>query len=161
MTMDLDQKLLLQVIQRLRSAGQTLSLAESCTGGLLSSFVTAQAGISDIYYGGVVAYSYEAKKNIISVSAASLEKYGAVSINVAQEMAVGCLKVFNSSWAVSITGVAGPSGGTVDKPVGTVCFAVAGPQIVQSVQKHFSGERKDIQVQSANWALAFLLESLH
>lgn len=100
-----------------------LTLAESCTGGLASSIITEIAGSSAWFDCGFVTYSNEAKQKMLGVSAATLEKYGAVSEETAMEMALGAINHSQASIAGSITGIAGPSGGSTSKPVGTVCFA--------------------------------------
>lgn len=105
--------------------GKTLAVAESCTGGSISARITALAGASEYYRGGVTAYSNEAKAGILGVSMSDIEKYGAVSEPVARQMAAGALARFRADYAVSTTGVAGPGGGTPEKPVGTVWMAVA------------------------------------
>ncbi|MCB0422809.1 MAG: CinA family protein, partial [Bdellovibrionales bacterium] len=97
-----------------------LSLAESCTGGLLSSWIAAQAGVSAFFQGAVVSYAGSVKVGVLGVTRQTLESCGEVSTDVAAEMAAGVCQRMNSDWAVSITGIAGPTGGTEDKPVGTV-----------------------------------------
>lgn len=105
--------------------GQTLAVAESCTGGSISARITAMAGASEYFLGGVTSYSNEAKASILGVSRADIEKYGAVSETVARQMAAGVLERFGADYGVSTTGVAGPGGGTAEKPVGTVWMAIA------------------------------------
>ncbi len=107
--------------------GLTLATAESCTGGNIARLITGLAGASDYFLGGIVSYSNQVKKDVLGVSAADLEKYGAVSQPVALQMAQGARKVTGADWAVSTTGIAGPGGGSPQKPVGTVWIAVAGP----------------------------------
>jgi len=111
-----------QVAQLL--TGRRMATAESCTAGLLAARLTDRAGSSDYVMGGVVAYSNEAKVNLLGVDAALIDKHGAVSEPVAEAMAAGALLRFGADTAVGITGIAGPGGGTPEKPVGTVCFAV-------------------------------------
>ncbi len=115
------------LLRRLKSAGVTVACAESCTGGTIAHMITLTPGVSSFFLGGVVAYSNDVKKNVLHVSADDLEKYGAVSENVARQMAEGVRKLTGADYAVSTTGVAGPDGGTKEKPVGTVWMAVAGP----------------------------------
>lgn len=105
--------------------GQTLAVAESCTGGSISARITAMAGSSEYFLGGVTSYSNEAKANILGVSMADIESCGAVSETVARQMAAGALERFGADFAISTTGVAGPGGGTEEKPVGTVWMAIA------------------------------------
>ena len=115
------------VAEMLIAKGQTLAAAESCTGGALSAKFTAMNGASSYFMGGVVSYSNEVKNQVLGVSAEDLETYGAVSEPVARQMAEGVRRVCGTTWGVSTTGIAGPTGGTPDKPVGTVWMAVAGP----------------------------------
>jgi PncC family amidohydrolase len=109
-----------------RASGNCLfTFAESCTGGLLASFVTSVPGVSSVFPGSLVTYSNEEKRNLLSVSGYTLERFGAVSAECATEMARGALERFGTIVAVSVTGVAGPDGGSAEKPVGTVWFAAA------------------------------------
>ena len=109
----------------LRERGRTLAVAESCTGGSISARITALAGASEYYLGGVTSYSNEAKARLLGVSVPDIERFGAVSETVARQMAAGALERFGADYAVSTTGVAGPGGGTPEKPVGTVWMAIA------------------------------------
>ena len=109
----------------LRERGRTLAVAESCTGGSISARITALAGASEYYLGGVTSYSNEAKARLLGVSVPDIERFGAVSETVARQMAAGALERFGAAYAVSTTGVAGPGGGTPEKPVGTVWMAIA------------------------------------
>jgi nicotinamide-nucleotide amidase len=113
------------VAEMLRGRGATLAVAESCTGGRIASLFTAMAGASDYFECGVVTYSNFSKKEILGVKGATLEKYGAVSREVVEEMAEGVLAISDADYAIATTGIAGPTGGTPEKPVGTVWIAVA------------------------------------
>ena len=113
------------VVGLLRERGQKLATAESCTGGLIGKMITDVAGSSDVYEGGVVSYSYELKEGMLGISHELLEKKGAVCEEVAHAMAGGIVRKTGAEWGIGITGIAGPDGGTEDKPVGTVWFAVA------------------------------------
>lgn len=148
------------IAEKLRSHKQKLAFAESCTGGLLSYRMVALAGISDVYLGGIVAYDNQVKIQQLNVTSELLQKHGAVSSEVALKMASSVRIKLSSDWSVAITGIAGPSGGSPEKPVGTVWFAVSGPQIEKSVCKNFSGNRHEIQNQSADFALEFLNQFL-
>jgi PncC family amidohydrolase len=150
----------LQVIQRLRSLKQTLGFAESCTAGLASATLGEIAGVSDIFLGSVVSYSNEVKENLLQVSNGTLKTEGAVSEQVALQMAQGLRKQVKCHWSVSITGIAGPTGGTPEKPVGTVWFAVVGPGFETTEKKLFSGSRKEIQKQAVQFAFEILSKSL-
>lgn len=146
--------------ERLRVHGLTLGAAESCTGGLLSSLLTAEAGASDWYRGGVIAYANEVKSNALGVPTQLIEAKGAVSVEVAEAMATGVCRALDCSVGVSVTGIAGPGGGSDTKPVGTVCFAVHGPTRTCSEARHFPGDRTRVQRMAAFHALSMLLNEL-
>jgi len=149
-----------EVSKLLSSRGQTLALAESCTGGKLSGHFVTHAGVSSFYLGGVVSYSNAIKEKILGVSPSLLKTVGAVSSPVALEMARGVRALMGATWAVSTTGIAGPTGGTDTKPVGTVWFAVVGPGI-ESVQREvFEGDRGQIQDKAVKFAINFLTQNL-
>ncbi len=115
------------VLKRLGQAGQTLSVAESCTGGGLGAELTAVPGASSVMLGGVISYANAIKRDLLAVPEQLLEQHGAVSAPVAEAMALGVRRLTGSDWALSVTGIAGPDGGTPEKPVGLVFVAVAGP----------------------------------
>ena len=115
------------VAELLLAEGATLSAAESCTGGALSAKFTAMSGASEYFWGGVVSYDNSVKENLLGVSRENLEQYGAVSEQVARQMAEGVRRACGTTYGVATTGIAGPTGGTPDKPVGTVWMAVATP----------------------------------
>ena len=121
--------------------GRTLSVAESCTGGTISSRITAIPGCSEWYRGGITAYSNEIKRDVLGVEAAALEEFGAVSAAVVEQMALGAMRIFGSDYAVATSGIAGPSGGTAEKPVGTVWTAAAGPGFTVSRKFSFGSNR--------------------
>ncbi len=150
------------LVQKLHSQKQTLALAESCTGGLLSSQLTQLAGVSQVFRGAVVAYSNQIKIDLLDVPLATLEEHGAVSAATALAMAQGACRRLSATWAVAVTGIAGPEGGSIDKPVGTVHFAVVGPQIASTFTKAhlFTGSRTEIQQQAAAFAAEFLLQKV-
>jgi nicotinamide-nucleotide amidase len=146
----------------LKARGYTLSLAESCTGGMVAQYVTSIAGSSAWFDRGFVTYSNQAKIEIFGVSAQTLETYGAVSEQTASEMATGALRISPVQIAGSITGIAGPDGGTVEKPVGTVCFAWAtSHKPTSTTTKHFQGNRQEIRQQAAITMMAGLIDSLN
>ncbi len=151
-----------QVVNALKSRGQTLALAESCTGGLLSSWITRIPGVSEVFKGAVVSYAGEVKQNILGVPEELLKLHGEVSPLVAEKMAQGARRVLLSDWSISITGIAGPTGGSDEKPIGTVCFAVVGPDIEKSYRNNFDPRlsREEIQEQASVFALNLLLEFL-
>lgn len=141
----------------LKQRGYVLTLAESCTGGMAAQAITSIAGSSNWFDRGFVTYSNTAKVEMLNVSATTLETYGAVSEQTAAEMATGALKNSHAQIAGSITGIAGPSGGSAEKPVGTVCFAWVGTQLPMSTcTQQFAGDRTAIRQQ----ATAFLLTAL-
>jgi len=139
----------------------TLAVAESCTGGWLSKVLTDLSGSSQWFLGGVVSYSNESKQGLINVEKKHLDQFGAVSKEVAEQMAEGVEKAFMSSISVSITGVAGPSGGTPDKPVGLVWFGIKTPSAeAYSIRKTFVGSRDQVRQQAVLMALTLLLKDL-
>lgn len=138
---------------KMKASGDVLATAESCTGGWVSQAVTAVAGSSDWFDRGFVTYSNAAKRELLGVHAETLAQHGAVSEQTAREMALGALARSKASVALSITGVAGPTGGSVEKPVGTVCFAWARAGLVRSESRHFPGDREAVRRQSVIHAL--------
>jgi nicotinamide-nucleotide amidase len=145
--------------QTLLARGEFLAAAESCTGGWLAQSVTAIAGSSGWFDRGFVTYSNEAKVEMLGVPETTLERHGAVSEATARAMARGVLSHSRANWAVSITGIAGPTGGSPEKPVGTVCFAWAQKDNGCEAQIcHFSGDRAAVREQSVRHALNGLLK---
>ena len=138
-----------------------LVTAESCTGGWAAQAVTAIAGSSDWFERGFVTYSNAAKEEMLGVRPATIAKYGAVSEETAREMALGALKHSRGTIALAITGIAGPSGGSAEKPVGTVCFAWArkGHDAIAETRR-FSGDRDAVRRQSVEHALGKVLQLL-
>ena len=145
---------------RLIEANQTVSVAESCTGGLLGAALTEQPGSSSYFLGGVQAYANSVKEELLGVSHETLLSFGAVSEEVASEMALGIKRLTGSDWAISTTGIAGPDGGTDDKPVGTVWISVADSDGVYSQMLSLSGSRSEIRKSTVDEALNMLLERL-
>lgn len=147
-----------QLGEKLRQRGLYLVTAESCTGGLLAATLTAIAGSSSWFERGFVTYSNAAKQSLLRVSPATLERFGAVSVQTAEAMAVGALLQSDANVSVAITGIAGPTGGTPDKPLGTVCFSFVsdGQQpVTECVQ--FGGQRKAVRLQSVQHAIEHLI----
>jgi nicotinamide-nucleotide amidase len=140
--------------------GLRLATAESCTGGLIGHLITNVAGSSTYYLGGVTAYSNEAKVNLLGVSRKTLEWNGAVSQRTVLEMARGVRKAMGADIGVSVSGIAGPTGGTPDKPVGTVWIGLSSDR--EEFAQHFlwSGDRLSVKEQSAQAALKMVLEHL-
>jgi len=143
-----------------------IALAESCTGGLVSTTLTDLAGSSDWFERGYITYSNEAKSECLDVPIEIIEAFGAVSEQVAKAMADGARRKADVNVAISITGIAGPTGGSVEKPVGTVCFGWSIKQNVGddiktiTITKQFSGDRQAVRVQACDYALSKLLELL-
>lgn len=145
----------------LKARGLMLAMAESCTGGLVAEATTRIAGSSAWFDRGFVTYSNAAKIDMLGVNSKTLEKFGAVSEQTAKEMAIGALKNSAAQIAGSITGIAGPDGGTLEKPVGTVCFAWVGQNLpVSASTQIFSGNRETIRQQAAIYMMAGLIERL-
>lgn len=143
---------------RLKAAGQRLVTAESCTGGWIAQAVTGIAGSSEWFERGYVTYSNAAKQESLGVAGATLARFGAVSEETAREMALGALAASRASVALAVTGVAGPSGGSAEKPVGTVCFAWAlRDRPPCSETRRFSGDRGEVRRQSVIRALQGLI----
>jgi len=142
--------------------GWTVGCAESCTGGLLASSICAFPGVSSFFKGGVISYARSVKAGILNIPESLLQVHGEVSLPVVRAMAVGARRALDCTWAVSITGIAGPSGGSPGKPVGFVCFAVSGPGFESSVQHQFDGRggRQDIQRQAALFAFDLLVNAM-
>jgi nicotinamide-nucleotide amidase len=137
-----------------------IATAESCTGGLVAGVITAVAGSSDWFDSGFVTYSNEAKIGQLAVPPSTIEQFGAVSEETALSMAEGALRASRAQWAVAVTGIAGPAGGTPDKPVGTVCFAWGGPGAAKVYRTRLDGDRAGIRRESVRIALQGLLDRL-
>jgi nicotinamide-nucleotide amidase len=144
----------------LRARNRTLATAESCTGGLLAERVTSVSGSSDYYWGGVVSYANEAKVRELGVKRETLRRFGAVSGKTAREMAAGLRRRAKTEYALSVTGIAGPGGGSAEKPVGLVFIGMAGPEGIFVVKKTFLGDRSFVRQQSVLWALDHLRRAL-
>ncbi len=148
------------IAKNLNKKKQTLGLAESCTGGHISSCITETPGASKFFNGCIVSYANSAKTDLLGVPRKVLIKHGAVSKQTAIGMALGARKALRSTWAVSVTGIAGPTGGSESKPVGLVFASVVGPNVEVVVKNIFKGSRKTIQYQAAEQALRLLLRYL-
>lgn len=148
------------VIENLRINGLTLATAESCTGGNIARVVTSEAGASEVYTGGVVSYDNSVKTGVLGVDPAVLEQHGAVSGQVVEQMAEGVCRVLGTSCSVATSGIAGPGGGTVDKPVGMVWIAVKTRRGVHSKCFKFRGKRGDIIRSASTAALLMLLRNI-
>ena len=154
-----------EVAKLLIARGWTLALAESCTGGLVCAALTDLAGSSDWFERGYITYSNQAKSECLGVATETIESFGAVSEQVAKAMSEGAQKNAGVNVAVSITGIAGPAGGSIEKPVGTVCFGwtiqkenLAAITICKTMQ--FSGDRQAVREQARDYALSELIKLL-
>ena len=154
------QEIAPDLLDALRQAGLKIATAESCTGGNIAHHLTLVAGCSDVYMGGAVTYSNEAKADILGVDPAVIEAEGAVSEPVVLAMAEGACRRFHTQCAVATSGIAGPSGGTDDKPVGTVWTAVVTPRGTFSELYHLAGPRSEIIDKATLLVLRLLLNHL-
>ena len=155
-----DETLEFATVQLLRKHQFTITTAESCTGGMIAQRITSVAGASDVYARGVVTYSNEAKIDMLRVPMEVLVAHGAVSEETATAMAAGARGLASSDFALSVTGIAGPGGGTSEKPVGLVYIGLAGPSGVTVTRHIFSGSRDDIRRRSSHVALAMLRDAV-
>lgn len=156
----MEDSLQAQVGVALSKHGWTLALGESCTGGLVAHLVTEVAGSSGYFIGGVVAYSNPIKEALLRVSTETLERFGAVSEQTAREMARGARTSLGADVGLSITGIAGPGGGSDDKPTGLTFVAVATPAWETAERHVWNGDRHQNKLDSAEAALALLLKAL-
>jgi PncC family amidohydrolase len=150
-----------QIGPLLRTLGQTVVTAESCTGGLIGHLLTEVPGSSDYVLGGVIAYANEVKRGVLGVAEETLSTVGAVSAETALQMARGARRLLHADYALAATGIAGPSGGTADKPVGLVYLALVGPDVERCERHVWEGSRSENKMLSARRALAMLIEHLH
>ena len=148
------------VHQMLSQRGKTLAVAESCTGGVIASRFTAMAGSSAYFLAGVVAYANEAKRDILGVSYDDIMRYGAVSEQVARQMAEGARRITGADYAIATTGIAGPSGGSLEKPVGTVWIAVATPHHTIAMMRPSGTDRSQIVNRASAYAIEMLYKEL-
>jgi PncC family amidohydrolase len=148
------------VLDRLRSQGIRLAVAESCTGGLLGARITEIPGSSEVFVGGIIAYDNAPKTELLGVAPALLAEHGAVSESVARAMAEGAARRFSVGAALSVTGIAGPGGGSPSKPVGTVWFGCVLDGVVETRRVLFAGTRHEIRARAAQAALMQLYRGL-
>lgn len=147
-----------EIIEKMIAKGLSLATAESCTGGLIGKTITDVPGASEIFGYGMVTYSNEAKQKVLGVKAETLNQFGAVSPETAEEMAIGLKQLSSADYAVSVTGIAGPGGGSAEKPVGLVYMGVASPRGVFVKKNLFHGNREEIRYQTMETALNFVAE---
>jgi nicotinamide-nucleotide amidase len=146
-------------IAALKAAGMTVATAESCTGGLIAGALTSVAGSSDVVYGGFVSYANEAKIAMLGVPFGVLKQFGAVSKECAMAMADGAMGSAGTHLAVAVTGIAGPTGGSADKPVGLVHFSVATEDGTTHLRKVFTGDRDEVRHATVVQALKLVLKA--
>ena len=148
-----------RVIEIFREKGLSLALAEPCSGGMIAETIPNVAGASDIFYGSAVTYVDSAKEHILGVARETLEKHGAVSSECAEEMACGARSVYGAGVALSVTGIAGPGGGSEAKPVGTVWFGLAAKDDAETFRRRFDGDRAAVRRQTVEEVLRRLAEA--
>ena len=155
-------KLATELVNILKEKGLTLSCAESCTGGLVSKAITDVSGASSVFYGGVVSYDNSVKMNILGVKSATLDVYGAVSNQVAEQMAVGVREACKTDVGISTTGIAGPSGGSAEKPVGTVFIGISFNDIIfsENLRINPSYSRDEIRCETVKQLLSVLIDKI-
>lgn len=149
-----------KIITVAKAKGVKLALAESCTGGMIAAAITDVPGSSDIFQGSAVTYSNQAKEDLLGVERDIIIKVGAVSCECAVQMAEGARRIYNAELALSVTGVAGPGGGTPEKPVGTVWFGYCSSVKEKTFVRRFSGTRDDVRKATVKTALEYLLKEL-
>jgi PncC family amidohydrolase len=145
-----------KTVEILKARGLTCATAESCTGGGIGSAITSVPGSSEVFAGGVVSYSNAAKRGVQGVSQESLDRFGAVSSEVACEMASGARRLLKTDIAVSVTGIAGPAGGSAEKPVGLVWFGISSARGTRTEKAIFAGDRARVREQAVLHALGML-----
>ena len=143
----------MELLQLLKNSESTIAVAESCTGGLISKRITDIPGSSEAFLGGLVVYSNDSKMNLLHISREALQKHGAVSEEIAREMSVGVRERFDATIGISATGIAGPGGGTEEKPVGTVCFGIATPDGVESFTESITMDRERVRFYASQYIL--------
>ena len=149
------------LIQKLTESNQTLSTVESCTGGLLFGYLTAVPGASAVLDRGFITYSDQSKQEMVGVTANTLAAFGAVSQQTAEEMAKGGCRIARTDLSISLTGIAGPSGGSAEKPVGLVWISAVRKDGIQQTERHlFTGDRKQIRMLACTHAISLLLRLL-
>lgn len=155
------EELASQVVQTLSARNSWLATAESCTGGLMGHLVTNTPGASMVYKGGVIAYANDVKERILGVRSETLAQEGAVSEATALQMVAGACGLLGAEWGIAVTGIAGPGGGTPEKPVGLVYIAIQSPAGQQVWKCLFTGDRESIKLATVEKSLKLLLEVLH
>ncbi|MAD41305.1 MAG: damage-inducible protein CinA [Arcobacter sp.] len=143
----------------LRQKKQSITTAESCTGGLIAHMITKIPNSSNVFNGSIVSYSNNIKNKELNVQNITLDNYGAVSCEVVREMLEGSIQKFDADYAIAVSGIAGPGGGSTTKPVGTVVIGCIGPTSTKEIDiYHFEGSREEVQIQAAKTGLKKILE---
>ncbi|WKZ57606.1 MAG: CinA family nicotinamide mononucleotide deamidase-related protein [Bdellovibrionota bacterium] len=159
-TEDPEESIEALLVKQLKATGHTLTCAESCTGGMIAGRITSVAGASEVFHGSIVSYQNQVKVDQLGVSASILDRHGAVSAECAEAMARGALDKFLATYALAVTGIAGPSGGSVEKPVGTFYVALATNDSCQAFRYFFMGSRGRIRTYAATTALDVIRRAL-
>lgn len=149
-----------EIVEKLTSSGRTFAVAESCTGGMIGALITSVSGSSVCFMGGIISYSNELKEKLVGVPNGLLVEHGAVSEPVAKAMAEGVCRAANTDFGISVTGIAGPEGGTDEKPVGLVYIGLAGNGDTVVRRFVFDGDRSAVRESAVKEALAMLLNAL-
>jgi nicotinamide-nucleotide amidase len=157
---DADTNIEVIIGEKLRSKGLTIGTAESCTGGAIAALLTSVAGSSDYYKGSVIAYSNDVKKRVLGITENDLLQYGAVSKPVVEQMASGAMQVLDCDYVIATSGVAGPGGGSTEKPVGTIWIAIASKDSTVSKKFIFTDVREQNIQRTVNTSLIMLLQSI-
>jgi nicotinamide-nucleotide amidase len=145
----------------LMSRNERVATAESCTGGLISSVFTQHSGASAWFLGSIIAYDDSVKQNVLGVASEILQKYGAVSSQTVEKMLAGAYNLFKADWSIAVSGIAGPSGATPEKPLGTVFIGISRKdKVLEILQNRFSGNRGNVQSQSVEKAADMILKYL-
>ena len=160
MTMKTLPELTQSIILTLEERGETITFAESCTGGQLAAAFTATSGASAVFNGSVVSYANSIKEEWLGVQTSTLERYGAVSRECVSEMLSSVLKLAHADYAIAVSGIAGPTGGTPDKPVGTVYIGIQTPETSTIYHHVFDGNRESVQHQSVEFSIKTLHEMI-
>ncbi len=157
-----DSNDLITLQQILKERNETITTAESCTGGMIAHMITSVSGASDIFHGGLISYSNEVKEKELNVSKDTMIKFGVVSEEVVSEMLDGAISKFEADYAIAVSGVAGPTGGTKDKPVGMVVIGISSKKTGEKEVEvcRFDGDRKSIQTQATKESLKKIFKFL-
>ena len=149
-----------KLVELYKSSGKTCATAESCTGGGIGAAITSVAGSSEVFLGGVISYANEVKRDVLGVAAQVLDEHGAVSSETAAQMAEGARRLTKADVAVAVTGIAGPGGGSAEKPVGLVWFGLATADGVRTEKAIFPGDREKVRSATVTHALGMLTTAI-